>query len=136
MSRRSLLVVLCCLAPVACGPPDRTFLINAEGSSPILQITTPRGGAQCASRELRFTVATGNDISLDVCDEGRCADTALDGVTFFDRRGRVNPASLRLGSGDTSEGPIQPVEGPDGLLWLCKEDEEAMECVCIPWFQD
>ena len=136
MSRHSLFVVLCCLGAVACGAPDRTFLINAENSSPILQIATPRGDAQCASRELRFSIESGNDIRLDVCDDGRCTDTALAGLTFRDRRGTVNPTNLRLGSGNVSEGPVVPSEGPDGLLWLCKEDDDAMECICIPWFQD
>ncbi|MDP2712532.1 MAG: hypothetical protein Q8O56_15055 [Solirubrobacteraceae bacterium] len=38
------------------------------------------------------------------------------------------------GSGP-SAGPVIPVEGPDGLLWLCREDEEAQQSICIPWAQ-
>ena len=54
---------------------------------------------------------------------------------------RISYASLgsgqlsAVGGDGPSAGPVIPVEGPDGLLWLCREDEEAKQSICIPWFQ-
>lgn len=50
----------------------------------------------------------------------------------------VAPSSKHLSAesgGGPSAGRVIPVEGPDGLLWLCREDEEALQSICIPWFQ-
>ncbi len=52
-----------------------------------------------------------------------------------DKRPDVS-VEVTLGVPDQSHGPVIPVEGPDGLLWLCREDEEAKQSICIPWFQD
>ena len=30
-------------------------------------------------------------------------------------------------------GKVKPVVGPNDSLWLCREDEEAGECTCIPF---
>ena len=54
----------------------------------------------------------------------------------MDRSAAVSLDNIKLGSGDAARGPVRPVEGPDGLRWLCREDEEAQECICIPWAQD
>lgn len=49
---------------------------------------------------------------------------------------QVNPGSRKLSSANpTAAGPIEPVEGPDGLKWLCREDEEEQQCICIPFVQ-
>jgi hypothetical protein len=32
-------------------------------------------------------------------------------------------------------GPVIPVEDADGFLWLCREDEEAQQSICIRWPQ-
>jgi hypothetical protein len=34
-----------------------------------------------------------------------------------------------------SKGPVIPVEDADGFLWLCREDEEGKQSICIPWPQ-
>jgi hypothetical protein len=48
----------------------------------------------------------------------------------------TNPSSKKLSAAKPdAAGPIVPAEGPDGLKWLCREDEEAQQCVCIPFVQ-
>lgn len=136
MTQRSLLLIACCIALSACGESKRKFLINVPTSSPLLEVAVPRTGAACARRELHFSVGRDNTIRVDTCDNGRCSATKLDTLAFLDRSGRASPTDIRLGSGDPTKGPVTPVEGPDGLLWLCREDEEEMVCICIPWFPD
>jgi hypothetical protein len=43
---------------------------------------------------------------------------------------------LALAGPGPDAGPVIPVEGPDGKLWICREDEEAQQSICLPWFQD
>jgi len=136
MLPRSSLLLFCCIALAACTESKRTFLINGETSSPIIEAEIPRSGAECASRELHFSIGHQNDVGIQTCDNGRCRKTALVSLKFFDRSGRVDTNNVTLGSGNTSEGPVIPVQGPDDLLWLCREDDDAQECVCIPWAQD
>ena len=33
------------------------------------------------------------------------------------------------------EGRVIPVTDADGFLWLCREDEEGKQSICIPWPQ-
>jgi hypothetical protein len=135
MSLRALLAVCLCLGTLACARTER-FLMNAQTSSPILELAVPRGGAQCSARHVRLTVSSGADLRAEVCDGQGCTPVEIGQLTFRDRSGPVPVGNLRLGSGNVSEGPVTPVEGPDGLLWLCREDEDAQQCICIPWFQD
>jgi hypothetical protein len=121
-------------------PGQRTFLINAATVSPIVEVVSPKSGAACASRELEFLVGRNNDLHVETCDRspsGRVC-TAIDAGTlrFRDRSALVGADAIVLGTGDPVAGPIEPVEGPDDLLWLCREDEEGMQCICIPWAQD
>jgi len=136
MSVRYPLAIVWCIALTACTKPGQNFLINGETLSPLLEVATTRSGAACASRELRFSVGKDDAVRVEICDDRRCVAAELSELEFSDRSARVNLNDIRLGSGNASEGPVIPVEGPDGLLWLCKEDEEAQECICIPWFQD
>ena len=138
MVLRSSLTLCCCIGLAACTStkPDQTFLINAETSSPILEVATPRSNAECARRELHFSIGQDNEIDVETCDNGQCVETELADLRFFDRSTRVNSNDIGLGGGSAAEGPVIPVEGPDGLLWLCREDEAAQECICIPWAQD
>ena len=47
------------------------------------------------------------------------------------------PGAKKLASPKpTAAGPIEPVEGPYGLRWLCKHDEEEQQCICIPYPSD
>ena len=51
----------------------------------------------------------------------------------------VEPAPILGLKGDPAQadaaGPVIPVEDADGFLWLCREDEEAKQSICIPWPQ-
>lgn len=136
MSLRSLLVVFASIVLAGCAARERFFLINVNTLSPVLEAATPRSGAECAQRELRLSIGRANDVHAETCDNGKCTKVELGELRFLDRSGRVNPPDLRLGSGDATQGSITPVEGPDGLLWLCREDEEEQQCICIPWAQD
>ena len=71
------------------------------------QVAVPRAGGSCAASSLpRMKAAT------------------------------VSPSSKRLSAAKPSAaGPIEPVEGPDGLKWLCRHDEEEQQCICIPFVQ-
>ncbi len=136
MVLRSSLILFCCVALAACTKTGRTYLINVETSSPILEVQTPKSGAECSNRELHFTIGQDNEIDVETCDNGRCIKTDPGSLKYVDRSAAVNPDNIRLGCGNASRGPVMPVEGPDGLLWLCREDEEAQQCICIPWAQD
>ena len=116
--------------------PERTFLINSATLSPILQITSPRSDAGCASAELHFAIDEDNTVKVRLGNRVTSVAIELSELTFYDRSGQVMPRYIGLGAGDPTQGPVVPVEGPDGLLWLCREDDEAQECICIPWFQD
>jgi hypothetical protein len=66
---------------------------------------------------------------------GSCAATSLPRLKAAGAS--VNPGSKKMISPKPSTaGPIKPVTGPDGLMWLCRHDDEAQQCVCIPWAQD
>jgi hypothetical protein len=39
-------------------------------------------------------------------------------------------------SGGSVAAEVGPHTGPDGSLWICKESEEEMATVCIPWFPE
>jgi hypothetical protein len=130
------MIVFCCIALAACARPDRHFLINVKTASPVVEIETPISGAGCATRELHFSIGQDNTVRVEICDDARCREAELSELTFFDRSSKANPNDIRLGSGDATKGPVMPVQGPDGLLWLCREDEEAQQCICIPWFQE
>jgi hypothetical protein len=132
---RSLLILAVCIALAGCAQPKRTFLINAETSSPLLEVAVPKSGARCAATTLHLSISQANDVRAEACSSGQCRETPLAGLEFRDRSTRVNPDKIVLGSG-SAEGRVEPVVGPDDLLWLCREDEDAQECVCIPWAQD
>lgn len=128
------------IADVAACPDRRTFLINAATTSPLLEVVSPKSGADCASRELHFTVGRNDDLHVETCDRspsGRtCTEIDAGALSFRDRAAFVGVDMITLGTGDPVAGPIEPVQGPDDLLWLCREDEDAMQCICIPWAQD
>jgi hypothetical protein len=137
MLTRWAFIVLCCVAVAGCQTPRRTFLINKATASPILQIESPGFQGDCSSTELHFTVDRNGRVSAQMGNNGNLVPIALSKLRVYDRGGqRVRPAQIGLGSGNPAEGPVMPVEGPDGLLWLCREDEEAQQCICIPWFPD
>ncbi len=78
-----------------------------------------------------------------VCGEGGCTSADgvkpldLDGFLFVcrcDDNGEIIYASCILWSHPWSgNSRPTPVAGPDGLLYLCVEDEEAQESSCTPW---
>lgn len=80
----------------------------AQGASDI-QVAIPRVGGSCAANSLpRMKAAAAT----------------------------VKPSSKKLSAAKPdAAGPIVPAVGPDGLTWLCREDEEAQQCVCIPFVQ-
>lgn len=114
---------------------NQNFLINEKTSSPILEISVSGTEAGCASSELHFAIDQEADIDVELCNQGQCVRTEFGKLNFSDRSTSVHPNDITIGSGDATQGPVIPVEGPDGLTWLCREDEEAAECICIPWFQ-
>lgn len=139
-SKRSFFAIAfgaCCIAGFATTTPVvRKYLINARNSSPILQIATPRAGAgaSCSAKELRLTMIPGSPMRAQSCEGGACTPADPNSFAFNDRTGRASSSSLRLGTGDPSAGPVEPVEGPGDLKWLCRNDEEGKQCICIPWF--
>ena len=137
MSFRRTLVLLITLGVSLAGCSKREpFLYDERSGSPILEVAVPRNGAQCASRQLRLTAGTSLS-RVEVCDTDGCLLVDPARLTFRNRANQAVPLdALRLGAGGVSEGPVTPVEGPDGLLWLCREDDAAQQCICIPWFQD
>lgn len=136
MRRSFSRVLVLGVALAGCARADRPFLYDTQSGGPVMEAAIPTDGAACTARELRLTA--GQTLSrVEVCDAGRCTPIDATRLTFRGRAGRVVPVGqLRLGGGNVSEGPVIPVEGPDGLLWLCREDDEAQQCICIPWFQD
>jgi hypothetical protein len=127
--------VLSCIALAACAQSKRTFLINAATSSPLVEIAVPPSDVQCAATSLHVSVSAANAVQVEACNGGQCREAPLADLTFRDRSTRVGADKIALGSG-SAEGDVEPVVGPDDLLWLCREDEEAQECICIPWAQD
>jgi hypothetical protein len=95
------------LMPVRSAPSPHLQLAASQSASDI-QIAIPRVGGTCAAHSLpRMKAAAA-----------------------------VNPSSKKLSSAKPdAAGPIVPAVGPDGLTWLCREDEEAQQCVCIPFVQ-
>jgi len=128
------------IADVGACPDQRTFLIDVGTASPIVEVVSPKSGANCASRELHFLIGPNGDIGVETCDRDRlgavCAATDVGDLRFRSRSAPVSVDMIKLGTGDPAGGPIEPVQGPDDLLWLCREDEEGMQCICIPWAQD
>ena len=134
MVPRLCLLVVACGALVACAP-RQTFLVNGATSSPILEIMAPASSGQCESQELRLVAGRDGILSIESCSDGRCVETDPTRLTYRDRASRVDSGAIQLAVGSTSQGPVEPVVGPDGLLWLCREDEEE-QCICIPWFPE
>ena len=137
MQLRSLMVFAlgaCCIAGFADEKSIRTLLINRWNLSPVLQVSLPRNNASCSSKELRLTLAPGVPVKALSCEYGRCTGVDTMTLTFFDRFSRINATDIKLGQGDPAEGPVTPVDGPGDLKWLCRNDEEGKQCICIPWF--
>lgn len=110
------------------------FLYSAGSKTPIMQLTAPKGTASCSTRTVRLTVAATAPIQAQTCIGDRCSPTDPNSLSFRDRVGRVLSSAIRLGSGDPgSASPPEPVTGTDKLEYLCREDEEAGQCVCIPF---
>ncbi|MCC6536852.1 MAG: hypothetical protein IT162_04835 [Bryobacterales bacterium] len=124
------------IAPVYAETAARKFLINGKTGSPILQLATPKAGTSCAAKEVRLSVVYSNQVRAQVCDNGKCKTTDPNSLTYRDRSTKVDSVNLRVATGDPVAGPVEPVTGADGLLWLCREDEAAGQCICIPWAQD
>ncbi len=83
-------------------------LANSQAASDF-QVAIPRSGGSCAATNLPRMKAAATT---------------------------VNPGSKKLTSPKpNAAGPIEPVVGPDGLKWLCRHDEEAQECICIPFVE-
>jgi hypothetical protein len=89
-------------------PSSQLQRANAQAASDF-QVAVPRSGGSCASTRLpRIKAAVA----------------------------AANPGAKKLSSPKpNSAGPIEPVDGPDGLKWLCRHDEEAQQCICIPFVQ-
>jgi hypothetical protein len=119
---------------------QHTFLIDVQTGSPIVEAAIPRSAAICADTELHFVIGRDNAVSVATCDRSRagveCVATELSELTIRSRAAVVGADRITLGAGDPAAGPVRPVEGPDGLRWLCREDDEGMQCICIPWAQD
>lgn len=94
--------------PIQSAPSPHLHLAASQTVSD-LQIAIPRAGGSCAAKSLpRLKAAAA----------------------------AVNQSSKKLSAAKpNAAGPVVPVVGPDGLTWLCREDEEAQECVCIPFVQ-
>lgn len=136
MLNRSMLAIAigagCILTAASTGYAPR-LLINAKTLSPIFSIATPRAGASCASKELNLTIARGTPLRAQSCENGYCTPADPNSFTFRDRSRKVLSSELGLGAGDPAAGPIEPVDGPGTLKWLCRENEEKLQCECIPW---
>jgi hypothetical protein len=138
MSYRPLLTLaggIDCMAAYAAPPDTKIFLINRGTSSPVLQLTSPSAGASCAAREIRLTVAPGSPTRAEICENGHCIPGDPNSFTYSDRSSRIRSSEVGLGSGPAA-GLVIPVDGPGNLKWLCRNDEEGKQCICIPWFQD
>jgi len=125
---------VCCLVSFAQEKSVLRLLINRWNMSPVLQVSVPKANSSCSSKELRLKLAPGSPTTAQTCAYGRCTPTDPNSLTYFDRFGRINATDIRLGQGDPAAGPIEPTEGPGDLKWLCREDEEGKQCICIPWF--
>lgn len=139
MSRRFALIFAigaCSIAGFAARTKIQSYLINARTLSPVLKITTPSAGASCSAKELQLTLSPGLPLSVRTCENGRCITTDPNALTFFDRSSSVSPTELGLGAGYPRTRSVEPTTGPDGLLWLCRSNEQTQQCECIPWFQD
>lgn len=94
---------------VQSGTPPAPHLVNAQAASDF-QIAIPRAGDSCAATRLpRMSAAIASAPS---------------------------GPKRKIAPSPSSAGPVEPVEGPDGLLWLCRHDDEGQQCICIPWQQD
>lgn len=138
LNRTLVLMTLgaCCLITVANAGSIRKMLINGRTKSPVFELTTPRAGASCSSKEVRLTIIPSAPPQAQTCEKGYCTPADPNSFTYRDRSRRVLSSELRLGVGDAAAGPVEPVDGPGDLKWLCREDEEGQQCICIPWFQD
>ncbi|MBM3756284.1 MAG: hypothetical protein FJW38_20130 [Acidobacteria bacterium] len=139
MSRRIPLlfaIAACSLAGFAARTKLQSYLINTRTLSPILKITTPSAGASCSAKELQLTLTPGMPLSVRTCENGRCFTSDPNALSFYDRFSRVGATELGLGAGFPRTRSVEPTTGPDGLLWLCRTNEETQQCECIPWFQD
>ncbi|HEV8389213.1 MAG TPA: hypothetical protein VGQ35_05180 [Dongiaceae bacterium] len=94
---------------VQSGPSLLPHLVGSRAASDF-QVVIPRSGGSCAANSLpRIKAPTAS----------------------------ANSGSKKLLSPKpNAAGPIEPVEGPYGLRWLCQHDEEAQQCICIPWPND
>jgi hypothetical protein len=132
-----LAVVVLSSVGTGCQTAPRNFLINTSTVSPVLQIKSPKTAAgDCADTELHLTVEHGRVTRAEKKISGRTVPVNLAALKFYDRAGKVTLQNIGLGTGNPTRGPVKPVVGADGLLWLCREDEDEQVCICIPWFPD
>lgn len=132
-SHITLIVFLfCCMVSIAFADSSRTFLINSVTMSPIMEIQTQQSRASCSNTELYFTFNRRNQVGVEQCENDRCYEIDLRSLQLTDRTGAVDPGNITLGAGDPVAGAVEPVVGPDGKLWLCREDKNS-GCICIPW---
>lgn len=94
----------------------------------IATLIVPAAGALAASQ-------AASDLQVAIPRvEGSCAAKNLPRMTAA--TAAAHPSSKKLSAAKPdAAGPIVPAEGPDGKKWLCREDEEAQECYCIPFMQ-
>ena len=90
-------------------PSAGILLVNSPTAPSGLQVAVPRIGNSCAATRLPRLKAAG---------------------------ATAGPSSKMTAPAPSSAGPIKPVDGPDGLKWLCRYDDEGQQCICIPWAQD
>ncbi|MBM3793694.1 MAG: hypothetical protein FJW31_06420 [Acidobacteria bacterium] len=107
-----------------------TFLVNGRALPPILQLTKPRAGASCAARKVRLSVLYTNQLHAQICEGGRCTMTDPNSLVYRDRVGRVDSVNIRAAQGDPVGGLPEPVTDTDGLMYLCREEEQSKECIC------
>ncbi len=57
-------------------------------------------------------------------------------IPWFQDEDSVKTLDKLMANGATAQGPVVPAVDADGLLWLCREDDDAQQSICIPWFQE
>jgi hypothetical protein len=68
------------------------------------------------------------------CVKKDCKAAKLAAFGFHQGSQRVASSKVAIERKGTSQKDVEPVVGPDDLLYLCRENEREGVCECIPWF--
>lgn len=60
---------------------------------------------------------------------------AIGALSLVGQFGPAHAADFKVAEPEPVRGPVIPVEDADGFLWLCREDDEGKQSICIPWPQ-